>query len=88
MPIPESTTTADESPEATMARVKAARRAQLEAQFGKGEVWDTDQLRAAFEVKGFCAGICVATRKSTGKVGSLDFDHSPRLYYAWMEDRK
>jgi hypothetical protein len=61
-----------------------AHRAQLEARVGR--TWDTDELRDEFEVRGFGGGLCVVARKSDGKVGSLMFEHSPRLYHSWQED--
>lgn len=62
--------------------------AELEAVLARGgQVWDTDQLRADFEVKGFMAPFVVVKRKSDGMVGSLMFTHSPRFYYGWTEDQ-
>ena len=46
-----------------------------------GEVWDTDQLRRDFEVTGFMAPLVVVRRKSDGAMGSLEFQHDPRLYF-------
>jgi hypothetical protein len=37
-------------------------------------------------VIGFSAPLVVARRKSTGKIGSLHFTHSPRYYFAWKAD--
>ncbi len=54
-------------------------RAALEAQYG--QVWDTDQLRADFEVIGFMAPLVVVRRKSDGRKGSLEFQNSPRMYF-------
>lgn len=65
-------------------RVKAFR-ADLEAKVGK--TWTTDEMRAEFEVLRFCcACICVVKRKSDGKKGSLEFTHSPRFYFGWVEE--
>jgi hypothetical protein len=41
---------------------------------------DTDRMRARFDVLGFGGGCVVVVRKSDGAKGSLDFDHSPRVY--------
>lgn len=60
------------------------RRAAIEAQVGK--TWTTDEMRAEFDVSGFCASICIVRRKSDGAVGSLEFTPSPRLYYGWVKD--
>lgn len=59
-------------------------RAALEAQHGK--VWDTDQVCAEFDIVGFMAPFVVARQLSTGKKGSLMFQHSPRFYFGWKED--
>jgi hypothetical protein len=48
--------------------------------------WTTDQLREDFEVVGFMAPFVVVRRKSDGKRGSMEFKHSPRVYYNFMED--
>jgi hypothetical protein len=62
----------------------AAEREVLEKTHGK--VWSTDELRADFEVLGFMAPYVVARQRSTGKKGSLQFQHSPRYYFNWVED--
>ena len=51
-----------------------------------GQVWDTTQLAADFEVLGFMAPFCIVRRKSDGKKGSLEFQHSPRFYYSFLAD--
>jgi len=48
--------------------------------------WDSDQLREAFDVIGFAAPFVIVRRKSDGKKGSLEFTHSPRFYFNWVED--
>jgi hypothetical protein len=58
---------------------KDAERKRLEAQHG--QVWDSDQIRQEFEVIGFAAPFMVVKRKSDGKKGSLEFQHSPRFYF-------
>jgi len=52
-----------------------------------GQVWDTNQLSQDFEVTGFMAPFAVVKRKSDGKVGSLEFQHQPRYYYSFTEDK-
>lgn len=61
-------------------------RAALEA--AHGQVWDTDQLREEFEVLQFAAPVIVARQRSTGKLGSLFFQHHPRFYWGWSEHHK
>lgn len=56
-------------------------REALEAQYG--QVWSTDQLSDDFEVLGFMAPLVVVRRKSDGRKGSLEFQHSPRLYFSF-----
>lgn len=59
-------------------------RAELES---KGcDVFDTTELQQVFTVKGFMAPFVVVTRKSDGVVGSLEFTHSPRLYFNFKAD--
>ena len=54
-------------------------REALEARYG--ETWDTDQLRDDFEVIGFMAPLVVVRRKSDVRKGSLEFQHSPRIFF-------
>jgi len=62
-----------------------ASRDDLERRHGK--VWDAGELAAEFEVVGFMAPYVVARRKADGVVGSLEFQHFPRLYFNWKADR-
>lgn len=59
-------------------------REALEAQYG--EVWDTNDLRRDFDVLGFAAPLVVVRRKTDGVRGSLEFQHSPRLYFHWQAE--
>lgn len=52
----------------------------------QGQVWDPRELAAAFEVVGFMAPYAVVRRRADGKVGSMEFQHKPRLYFNWQED--
>lgn len=61
---------------------QAILRQELTAKYG--QCWDTTQLQEEFEVLGFYAYMCVVRRKSDGMKGSLDFTHSPRLYYSFV----
>jgi hypothetical protein len=60
-------------------------RTLLEKQYG--QVWDTDELRKDFEVLSFCAPWVVVKRRADGVVGSIEFQHAPRLYWGFREDR-
>jgi hypothetical protein len=60
-----------------------AKRAELEAKYG--EVWTTEQMREKFEVISFLAPFCTVRRKSDGKKGTLEFIHSPRFYFDFVE---
>ena len=51
-----------------------------------GRVWNTSQLTEDFEVIGFLAPFVVVRRRSDGRKGTLSFQHSPRLYYDFVED--
>jgi hypothetical protein len=49
--------------------------------------WNGDELRRDFEVIGFSAPFVVVKRKSDGVKGSLEFTHSPRFYFNFVEDK-
>lgn len=51
-----------------------------------GQVWDTSELSAEFEVLGFMAPFVVVRKRATGEKGSLMFQHSPRFYFGWQKD--
>jgi hypothetical protein len=64
---------------------KAASRNALEAQYG--QVWNTEELRhSRWEIIGFMAPFVVVRDKTTGQRGSLEFQHSPRLYFNYHAD--
>lgn len=48
--------------------------------------WSTDDLRRDFEVLGFLAPFVIVRRKVDGVKGCLEFNHSPRVYFNWVED--
>jgi hypothetical protein len=50
------------------------------------ETWDTEGLRRDFEVLGFTAPFVIVIRRSDGVKGSLEFTHSPRVYFNWTAD--
>jgi hypothetical protein len=58
-------------------------RERLEAEHG--QVWDTAELQADFDVQGFAAPFIVVTRKSDGAKGSLLFQHYPRFYWGFRK---
>jgi hypothetical protein len=60
-------------------------REALEAQHG--QVWSTDELTRDFEVLGFLAPYVVVRRRSDGRKGSLEFQHSPRFYFGFTLDK-
>jgi hypothetical protein len=60
-------------------------REALEKEYGK--VWNTQELSQDFEVKGFMAPYVVVKRKADGVMGSLEFQHSPRYYFNFQEDK-
>jgi hypothetical protein len=60
-------------------------RASLEAQYG--QVWNTDELGRDFEVLGFAAPYIIVRRRVDGVIGSLEFQHLPRFYFRFEEDR-
>lgn len=64
----------------------ATEREALETVYGK-EVWDTRELGAVFDVLGFMAPFCVVRRKADGVKGSVEFQHLPRFYFSFTEDR-
>ena len=56
-------------------------REELEAKYG--QVWDTEELRADFEVICFSYGCCIAKRRSDNVEGTLEFQHNPRFYHSF-----
>ncbi len=62
-----------------------AERPALQSQYG--QVWDAAELARDFEVLGFAAPLVVVKRRVDGQVGSLFFQHNPRLYFAYKQDQ-
>lgn len=54
-------------------------RETFEARYG--QVWSTDEMSTEFEAIGFMAPLIVVRRRSDGRKGSLEFQHTPRLYF-------
>lgn len=50
------------------------------------QTWNTQELQQEFEVLGFAAPFVVVKRRSDGKKGTLEFKHSPRIYFSFRED--
>ncbi len=61
-------------------------REELEKQYGKEDVFSTEEVREKFEVLGFMAPFVVVRHKGTNKKGSLMFQHNPRIYFGYKED--
>ena len=53
----------------------------------EGPTWTTETLQRDFTVLGFLAPFVVVVRKVDGVKGSLLFQHRPRVYFGWTEDR-
>lgn len=53
-----------------------------------GQVWDTGEMSDEFEAIGFMAPLIVVRRRADGVKGSLEFQHSPRLYFNWQPHNK
>ena len=58
-----------------------------EVQATEGEKMSTSDMQEKYEVIGFAAPFVVVKRKSDSANGSLEFGHSPRVYFNWKEDR-
>ena len=69
----------------TETQAEISPRAEFEKEHG--QTWTTEEMQAAFTVKGFSLGVCVVNRKSDGQLGSLDFTRvgDERLYYRFVE---
>lgn len=52
----------------------------------QGQTWDTTELQRDFQVTGFAAPLVIVRRKSDGALGTLEFTHSPRVYFDWRPD--
>lgn len=52
----------------------------------QGQTWTMDELTSDFEVIGFAAPFVVVRWRSDGQVGTLEFTHSPRVYFGWRLD--
>ena len=65
------------------AEINADALARQELEQRHGQVWNTDELRQAFQVVGFAAPLVVARRRADGALGSLYFQAQPRFYWGF-----
>jgi hypothetical protein len=59
---------------------------QADLATSEGPTWTTEALQADFAVKGFAAPFVVVQRRSDGALGTLEFTHSPRIYFSFVPD--
>jgi hypothetical protein len=52
-----------------------------------GDVYDTAEMTTKFRVKSFMAPFVVVERLLDNKLGTLEFQHSPRFYYGFTPDK-
>lgn len=69
-----------------LAEINAAPGSRQALEAVNGQVWDTTELSAEFEVLGFLAPYVAVRRKSDRQKGSLEFQHNPRFYFNFMPD--
>ena len=50
-----------------------------------GQTWTTDEMQDEFAVLAFMAPFVEVRRRSDGKRGTLEFTHSPRVYFGFKE---
>ena len=62
-------------------------RSRLEAEYGVGNVWSTDEVSEDFVIHSFLAPFVSVSRKVDGVEGLIKFQHSPRLYFDFKEDK-
>lgn len=48
--------------------------------------WTTAELQQEFTVHSFLAPFVVVTRKADGAKGSMEFTHSPRFYFNFVQE--
>jgi len=51
-----------------------------------GTVYNTTEMREAFEPVGFAAPYVVVINKMTQEKGTLEFTHMPRFYFGFVKD--
>jgi hypothetical protein len=50
--------------------------------------WTTEEMSRDFKVDSFLAPFVFVTRKADGVQGTLEFTHSPRLYFNFVPDKE
>lgn len=73
---------------ARLAEINAAPRDRGALESAHGRVWDTRELQRDFEVLQFQAPYVVVRRREDVALGSLEFQHHPRLYYSFVRDHE
>lgn len=53
----------------------------------EGQTWTKEELERDFEVIGFLAPFVVVERRSDFVRGTMQFKHSPRIYFGFRPDR-
>lgn len=56
-------------------------RSRAEIENSDGQVWNTQELAKDFTIVAFAAPLVVVKTKSNQELGSLLFQHQPRLYW-------
>jgi hypothetical protein len=52
------------------------------------KTWNAKELVKEFDVIGFRVPFVVVERKSDKVKGSMEFTHTPRVFFNWKEDKK
>ena len=71
-----------------LAEINATPGSQEALEAKHGQLWNTEELARDFEVLGFLAPYVVVRRKADGQLGSLAFQHDPRLYFSFAPDQR
>lgn len=61
---------------------------RLVKKYGIDDVWTIDTIGRTFEITGFMAPFVVVRRLSDGVVGSVQFQHHPRIYFGFQKDSR
>lgn len=72
----------DETEEFRKAKVAEINNSEVTAE----KTWTTDQLTEEFEVLGFMAPFVIVRNRVTKLKGTLEFKHSPRIYFNWRPE--
>jgi hypothetical protein len=52
------------------------------------EVLSTSEAVQKYEFIAFCAPFVEVRRRTDGQIGTLEFQHSPRFYFKFVEDTR